>query len=91
MTFEDYLDSEFRASLISVPFVLTETIDYTEEEKANDKAKALIGCYTKAYSYKEAFERWWGHMSKYNKRIIISNEYFDKDVFNEIAGQELIQ
>lgn len=83
--------SEFRRSkycraLFSAPFILTEWVLYTEEEKAADKAKELIGGYRKKYSYKEACERWWSVLSDEAKATIQQIPNFDAAKFEKITG-----
>ena len=58
-TVREFINSKYYTALTSVPFVLTEWVKYSEEEKASDKSKALIGGYLKTHSYKEACATWW--------------------------------
>lgn len=86
MTVSQFRNSRFYEALISVPFILTEWIEYTEEEKKADKAKALIGGYLKKYEYKEACKTWWDKLSDKNKKIIQAIPNFDAEKFYRITG-----
>jgi len=84
-----FFDSQFYKALSSVTLKLTEWVEYTAEERVNDKAKELIGGYLKTYSYKEAYKKWWAEMSESNKNIILQIPNFDKAKFLEITGIEV--
>ena len=86
MTVSQFKNSRFYEALISVPFILTEWVEYTEEEKEIDKAKALIGGYLKKYEYKEACKTWWDKLSDKNKEIIHEIPNFDAEKFYRITG-----
>ena len=86
MTASQFRSSCFYDALISVPFVLTEWIEYTKEEKEEDKAKELIGGYLKKYEYKEACKKWWDKLSDKNKEIIQEIPNFDAEKFYRITG-----
>ena len=82
----EFKGSKFYSALCSSPFILTEWIEYTEEEKAEDKAKELIGGYLKEYTYKEACANWWNGMTVSNKKIVTEIPNFDPDKFERITG-----
>jgi len=84
--FNEFVNSNYYNALNSSSFILNEWINYTEEEKKNDKAKELIGGYLKTYEYKEACKNWWNKMSNYNKNVIKNLPNFDKNIFLEITG-----
>ena len=84
--FNEFVNSNYYNALNSSSFILNEWINYTEEEKKNDKAKELIGGYLKTYEYKEAYKNWWNNMSNYNKNVIKNLPNFDKNIFLEITG-----
>lgn len=86
MTVLQFRNSRFYEALISVSFILTEWVEYTEEEKETDKAKALIGGYLKKYEYKEACKTWWDKLSDKNKEIIHEIPNFDAEKFYRITG-----
>ena len=86
MTVREFYGSKYYHALTSSPFILTEWIYYTEEEKAQDKAKELIGGYLKRYDYKEACAKWWEKMTQENREIIKQIPNFDADKFYEITG-----
>ena len=89
MTPTEFRESKYYRAMRSAPFVLTEWIYYTEEEKANDKAKELIGGYLKKYEWKEACVKWWGELSEESKEIIKSIPNFTKTKFKKITGIEI--
>lgn len=86
MTVTEFRNSRYYRALWSSPFVLTEWVNYTDEEKQADKAKELIGGYLKRYDYKEACAKWWKKMSADNREIIKQIPNFDADKFFEITG-----
>ena len=82
----EFKRSKFYSALCSSPFILTEWIEYTKEEKAEDKSKKLIGGYLKEYTYKEACANWWNGMTVENKKIVTEIPNFDPDKFERITG-----
>ena len=80
------MNSEYYHALTSVPFVLTEWIEYSEKEKSDDKSKALIGGYLKTYDYKEACAVWWSKMSEKDKKLVQEIPNFDAEKFYRITG-----
>jgi len=86
MTTSEFKNSKYSNALTSERLVLIEWINYTEEEKSQDKAKKLIEGYLKKYEYKEACQTWWNKLTKENRTIIQSIPNFDKDIFFEITG-----
>ena len=89
MTVLQFRNSRFYEALISVPFILTEWVEYTEEEKKADKVKELIGGYLKKYEYKEACKTWWDKLSDKNKEIIHEIPNFDAEKFYRITGIQI--
>ena len=85
----EFRRSEFYQALISSPFTLTEFIWYGEDEMDTAEKKAAQG-YLKEYSYTEACERWWANMTEENKAIIMRMPNFDKKVFKDITGIEVV-
>ena len=86
MTYMEFIESEYYEALTSVVFPLMEWIEYSPEEKANDKAKELIGGYFKKRSFKEAASIWWSKMSEENKEIIKQMPNFAPEKFEAITG-----
>jgi hypothetical protein len=84
-----FINSKYYGALTSVPLILTQWIEYTEEEKKQSKEKEMIGGYLKEYSYKEACADWWERMSEGNKEIIKSIPNFNAKIFKEITGIEV--
>ena len=82
----EFRNSKYYYALTSSRFVLTEWIEYTDEEKKKSERKALDGGYLKEYTYKEACANWWNNMSEENKEIVKSIPNFDADVFEDITG-----
>ena len=86
MSLEEFRTSKYYAALISEPLILTEWVYYSDEEKAKDKDKELIGGYLKEYDYKEACQNWWNALTDKNRKIIQKIPNFDKEVFFDITG-----
>ena len=86
MTQREFYNSKYWGALISGEFTLTKWIYYTEEEKLNDKEKALIGGYLKEYTYEEACANWWNSLDDEDKQTIMSIPNFNADIFKEITG-----
>ena len=89
MSLRDFYRSRYYDALCSASFILTEWIEYTDEEKAEDKDRALIGGYLKTYTMEEAWANWWDKMTDENKEIIKSIPNFDAEIFKEITGIEV--
>ena len=86
MTVREFRNSKYYRAIYSSAFILTEWVEYTDEEKCADKAKELIGGYLKRYDYKDACAKWWEKMSAENREIIKQIPNFDADKFFEITG-----
>ena len=82
----EFINSKYYTALTSAPFVLTEWIEYSEEEKSADKSKALIGGYLKTYDYKEACAIWWSKMAEKDKKLVQKIPNFDAEKFYRITG-----
>ena len=91
MSLRDFYRSKYYDALCSVPFILTDWIEYTDEEKAEDEDKALIGGYLKTYTMEEAWANWWDTLTDEDKGIIKSIPNFDAKIFKEITGIEIKQ
>ena len=89
MSLRDFYRSQYYDALCSAPFLLTEWIPYTDEEKEADKEKELIGGYLKEYTMKEAWANWWAKMSEKAKKIVQEIPNFDAKIFKEITGIEV--
>ena len=85
-TVREFINSKYYTALTSVSFVLTEWIEYSEEEKSADKSKALIGGYLKTYDYKEACANWWSKMAEKDKKLVQEIPNFDAEKFYRITG-----
>ncbi|MBE5035686.1 DUF7666 domain-containing protein [Gallibacter intestinalis] len=91
MSLRDFYRSKYYNALCSAPFILTDWVEYTDEEKAEDEDKALIGGYLKTYTMEEAWANWWEEMTQGNKEIIKSIPNFDAEIFKKITGIEVKQ
>ena len=89
MSLRDFYRSRYYEALCNAPFLLTEWILYTEEEKKDDPKKEITGGYLKEYTMKEAWANWWGEMSEEAKKIVQDIPNFDAKIFKEITGIEV--
>lgn len=89
MTYHEFVGSKYYDSLTSGMFILTEWIDYTEEEKKDSVIRQCICGYLKKYTYQEACQNWWNTLWDKDKEIIMSIPNFDKSIFKEITGIEV--
>ena len=86
---EEAKEKRWYDALTKEPLILTEWIDYTEEEKKNSPVRQSIGGYLKKYTYKEACLNWWNRLDEKDKDQIQTIPNFDKVIFKEITGIEL--
>ncbi|WP_438846856.1 pentapeptide repeat-containing protein, partial [Anaerocaecibacter muris] len=86
MTVREFRTSKYYDAIYSSAFILTEWVEYTDDEKCADKAKELIGGHLKRYDYKDACAKWWAEMSAENREIIQQIPNFNADKFFEITG-----
>ena len=89
MSLRDFYRSKYYEALCRAPFLLTDWIPYTDEEKKADLKKEMIGGYLKEYTMKEAWANWWGKTSEKDKKIIQEIPNFDAKIFKEITGIEV--
>ena len=85
-TMEEFVKTEWYAVLTSGEFNLTKWRAYTDEEKAQDERKRLIGGELITIPYKEACANWWASLSEKDKAIIKTIPNFDANIFAEITG-----
>lgn len=85
-TMEEFIKTEWYAVLTSGEFNLTKWRTYTDEEKAQDERKRLIGGELITIPYKEACANWWASLSEKDKAIIKTIPNFDANIFAEITG-----
>ena len=85
-TMEEFMKTEWYAVLTSGEFYLTKWRAYTDEEKAQDERKRLIGGELITIPYKEACANWWASLSEKDKAIIKTIPNFDANIFAEITG-----
>ena len=89
MSLRDFYRSRYWEAMCSVPFILTEWIWYTKEEKAADPEKERVGGFLKEYTPEEAWANWWAEMNDEDKKIIQSIPNFDPAIFKDITGIEI--
>ena len=89
LTYTEFLNSEYYRAMCSGKFILTEWVEYTKEEIQANHDKEMIDGYLKDYSYEEACQLWWEHLSEKDKKIVRSMPNFDADIFEEITGIKL--
>jgi len=89
MTLQDFYNSAAYDALVTATFPLTEWIKYTNEEKANDKAKKLIGGYLKVNTMRYAWAELWKALNDDKRQLVMNLPNFDKDVFKKITGIEV--
>ena len=85
-TMEEFMETKWYAVLPSGEFNLTKWRYYTDEEKAQDERKRLIGGELITIPYKEACANWWASLSDEDKAIIKTIPNFDADIFYKITG-----
>ena len=86
MKLTEFFESKYYAALNAAPFILTEWVLYTDEEKAEDKSKEFVDGYFKRYDYREACANWWKKLSDEDKATIQQIPNFDADKFEKITG-----
>lgn len=89
MSLRDWYRSRYWEAMCEAPFILTDWIWYTEEEKAADEEKERVGGYLKVYSMEDAWKNWWDRLSEEAKKTIQEIPNFDPEVFKDITGIEL--
>ena len=85
-TMEEFMETKWYEVLTSGEFNLTKWRNYTDEEKAQDERKRLIGGELITIPYKEACANWWASLSDKDKAIIKTIPNFDANIFAEITG-----
>ena len=89
MSLRDFYHSKYGDALCAAPFLLTEWIYYTNEEKAADPEKERVGGYLKVNTYEEAWAKWWDELDEKNRQIIQEIPNFDPAIFKDITGIEI--
>ena len=89
MSLKEFYNSIYLEAIQSAPFIVTEWINYTQDEKEADEQKSLRGGYLKTYTMEEAWANWWDKLTDGNKEIIKQIPNFDPKIFKEITGIEV--
>lgn len=85
-TMREFMETKYYNAIYSAPFILTEWVGYTDDEKQNDPQKNAIGGYLKQYTFHDACKKWWGKLSPDARKTIMEIPNFDPDIFFEITG-----
>ena len=87
MTFDDFYNSIYWRIIETAPYIKTEWIEYTEEEKQKNKGKQFTGGYYKEHTYNEnGYKIWWSNLCDKEKKIIKSMPNFNAKIFVNITG-----
>ena len=86
MSLRDWYRSRYWAAMNEAPFITTEWVWYTDEEKAANKEKERVGGYLKVYTMEEAWKNWWDRLPEDAKKIIQEIPNFDPVIFKDITG-----
>ena len=85
-TMREFMETKYYNAIYSAPFILTEWVSYTDDEKQNDPQKNAIGGYLKQYTFHDACKKWWKKLSPDARKTIMEIPNFDPDIFFEITG-----
>lgn len=92
LTYEDWMNSEAR-NILKKNSYLTKWIridDMTEEEKENNPGYKINNGYLKVFTFEEMCKDMWDSLTDEEKKIIMEIPNFDKKIFKEITGIEVI-
>ena len=92
-TYQEWLDSNAYYLLNQIPRNVVEWIrlgDMTDEEKAENPTYETTGGYLKVLDKSECGQLWWDGLSNYQKNIIKSLPNFNKEIFRECVGVNII-
>ncbi|MGX9757473.1 DUF7666 domain-containing protein [Clostridioides difficile] len=92
LTYEDWMNSEAR-NILRNNNQLTKWIhieNMSEEEKKNNPEYEILGGYLKPLTLEEMWNNTWKNLSDKEKKIIMDMPNFDKHIFKEITGIEVI-
>lgn len=85
-TMREFMETKYYDAIVSAPFILTEWVKYTDDEKRNGPQKNAIGGYLKQYTFRDACKKWWEKLSPDARKTITEIPNFDPDIFFEITG-----
>ena len=89
MSLRDFYRSEYWEAMTEVPYMLTEWVYYTKEEREEDPDKDRVGGYLKVRTPEEAWAYWWSNLSEGARETINRIPNFDAAVFKDITGIEV--
>ncbi|MEL1074598.1 hypothetical protein VXC70_14540 [Clostridioides difficile] len=92
LTYEDWMNSEAR-NILKRNSYLTKWIhidDMAEEEKENNPGYEINNGYLKVFTFEEMCKNMWDSLTDEEKKIIMEIPNFDKKIFKEITGIEVI-
>ncbi|WP_198540590.1 pentapeptide repeat-containing protein [Clostridioides difficile] len=92
LTYEDWMNSEARHILIKnsnlMEWVYAKNM--LEEEKKNNPKYETVGGYLKVFTFEEMCKNMWNSLTDEEKKVIMEIPNFDRDIFKEITGIEVI-
>ncbi|MDV9655445.1 hypothetical protein RHH83_13995 [Clostridioides difficile] len=92
LTYEDWMHSKARHILIKnsnlMEWVYAKNM--SEEEKKNNPKYETVGGYLKVFTFEEMCKNMWNSLTDEEKKVIMEIPNFDRDIFKEITGIEVI-
>ncbi|WP_207644538.1 pentapeptide repeat-containing protein [Clostridioides difficile] len=92
LTYEDWMNSEAR-NILKRNSYLTKWIridDMTEEEEKNNPGYEINNGYLKVFTFEEMCKNMWDSLTEEEKKIIMEIPNFDRGIFKEITGIEVL-
>ncbi|HBF4616117.1 TPA: hypothetical protein KOO48_001912 [Clostridioides difficile] len=92
LTYKDWMNSEAR-NILKRNSYLTKWIridDMTEEEKENNPGYEINNGYLKVFTFEEMCKNMWDSLTEEEKKIIMEIPNFDRGIFKEITGIEVL-
>lgn len=91
-TFKDWLNSDARYLLNSIPKDVTEWVwssDMTDQEKEAHPEHETTGGYLKVLDESNCAQSWWNNLSDNQKNIIKALPNFNAEIFEQITGVKI--